>query len=198
MKKSTILFIFLSFLTTSILAQGYRTAAGLRLGTGQGSGIAVTVNQKLWNRTSFEGIVQPSFNNNESSVDLLIKQHQKVIFDRLNIFVGGGIHKNWRHQNHENAFKAHTGASGIIGAEVTFKKLNISWDYIPSLNVWGGDLFFQNQSAVSLRMVIIPKKKEEPKWKFWKKKKSRKEIRRDRRKKRKRKKNNSFSWKFWE
>lgn len=199
MKKTTIIFLF-SFLSSAVLfAQAYRTVGGLRLGTGSGSGIAISLGQKIGKKSTIEGIFQPSFNSSVSSADILYKQHNKILFKRFNIYTGAGLHKEWRPQDDENASKAHAGFSGIIGGEMTFKKLNVSWDYLPSVNVIGGDTKFQHQSAITLRMVIVPKKKKKINWKFWKKKKSKKEIRKERRaEKRKPKETKKPWWKVWE
>ncbi|MEM6967643.1 MAG: hypothetical protein AAF573_22970 [Bacteroidota bacterium] len=200
MKKIIITFLLFFGGSAALLAQAYRTVGGLRLGTGTGSGIALSLVQKVGKRSTIEGIFQPSFNNGFASADLLYKQHNKILFKRFNIYSGAGLHQEWRPKDDENASKAHTGFSGIVGGEITFKKWNVSWDYLPSVNVLGGDTKFRHQSAVTLRMVIVPKKKKKIHWKFWKKKKTKKEIRRERRAKKKKKSKAAEKpwWKVWE
>lgn len=200
MNKSNCLIILLIFTSQVICAQSYRTAVGLRLGTGAGP--ALSVQQKIAKYSTIEGIFQPNFRENISALDLLYEQHHKILIKRVNIYMGGGLRKEWRPTNHELELnqKADAGLVGIIGGEVTFKKLNVSWDYKPSVNVFGGDTHFAHQSAITLRVVIVKQKKKKINWKFWKKKKSKKEIRQEKRRKRKEpeKEKKKFNWKFWE
>ncbi len=206
MKKTAILFIF--FLSAQFLfAQSYRTAAGLRLGTGTGSGIALTVQQRVAKYGTIEGIFQPSFNGSVSSLDLMYEHHYKILFKRFNIYMGGGLHKDWRPDDHDDIDKADAGVVGIIGGEITFKRVGVSWDYKPFANVIGADdNFFGAQSAVSLRVILVQQKKKKIDWKFWEKDKSKKEKRQERKEKErkqkekeKKKKENADKpwWKVW-
>ena len=177
-------------------SQSYRTAAGLRLGTGAGP--ALSVQQKVAKYSTIEGIFQPNFSNNVSSLDLIYERHYKILFKRVNIYMGGGMHKNWYPVKTEFENEAHTGFVGIIGGEVTFKRVNVSWDYKPSTNVIGGETNFAHQSAITIRAIIVPQKKKKVNWKFWKKKKSKKEQRQDKRASKKNKSEKKKSkWKFW-
>lgn len=203
MKKSTILFLTFLMINSFVDAQSYRTTAGLRLGTGSGSGIAVSGAQRIAKHSTIEGIFQPSFNDNSGgALDLLYKQHNKILFKRFNLYTGAGLHKEWQPKNQELTDQADTGFSGIIGGEISFKKLNVSWDYLPSINVMGGKTNFQHQSAITLRMIIVPQKKKKINWKFWKKEKSKKEKRQERREERKKNKDKKEEkkswWKFWD
>lgn len=183
MKKIAITFCFLLCASSFLFAQSYRTAVGLRLGTGYGSGVAVSVQQRVAKYMTLEGIFQPNFSDNETSFDLLLERHHKILMKRFNIYMGGGLHKDWRPADHENIGKAHAGLVGIIGGEITFKKLNVSWDYKPNVNFLGGDTQLRHQSAITLRMIVVKQKKRKINWKFWKKKDSKKKKR---------------NWKFWE
>lgn len=205
MKKTAIIILITLLISSNNWAQSYRTAAGLRLGTGQGSGIALSVQQRVGKYSTIEGIYQPNFNDSESSLDLIYEHHNKILFKRFNIYTGGGLHKDWRPTDHENIDKAHFGFVGIMGGEITFRKISVSWDYKPSYSVVGGPGHFSHNSAITLRAIIVKQKKRKINWKFWEKDKSRKEKRQERRedrKKEKEKKKNKTEkkskWKFWE
>ena len=205
MKKTAIVIFLFLFIAQSNCAQSYRTAAGLRLGTGKGSGIALSVQQRVGKYSTIEGIYQPNINDSESALDLIYERHHKIIFKRFNIYTGGGLHKDWRPDNHENIDKAHFGMVGIMGGEITFKKLNVSWDYKPSYSVVGGPAHFSHDSAITLRVILVKQKKRKIKWKFWEKDKSRKERRQEKREdrkkekeKKKKKSEKKSKWKFWE
>ena len=172
-KTATILILF-SLYTSTLFSQAYRTAAGLRLGTGEGAGVALTVQQLISKGTTIEGIFQPSFNGSDAALDLIYEKHNKILFRRFNIYSGGGIHKVWRADNTENQSKADFGLVGILGGEMTFKKISVSWDYKPAMNLLGGSTNFSHQSAISVRMILVKQKKRKINWKFWKKKEKKK------------------------
>jgi len=206
MKKISLIITLLFLLSQVGNTQSYRTALGLRLGTGAGP--AISIQQKIAKYSTIEGIFQPNFRNNVAALDLIYERHYKVLFKRVNIYAGAGLHKDWRPKDHELALKekADLGFVGIIGGEVTFKKFNVSWDYKPSANVMGGDTHFAHQSAITLRAVIVKQKKKKINWKFWKKKKSKKELRKEKREEKKKSKEKEknkeekkkFNWRFWE
>lgn len=200
MKKSNLILTIFLLMSQLGISQSYRTAVGIRLGTGAGP--ALSVQQKIAKYSTIEGIFQPNFRNNISSLDLIYEQHYKILIKRVNIYMGAGLHKDWRPTDHELELKekADLGFVGIIGGEVTFKKLNVSWDYKPSVNVIGGDTHFAHQSAITLRAIIVKQKKKKINWRFWKKEKSRKEKRRDKRAARKQPKQEKkkINWRFWE
>ena len=199
MKKTNLIITLLLLIAQLGIGQSYRTAVGLRLGTGAGP--AISVQQKIAKYSTIEGIFQPNFKDNVSSFDLIYEQHHKILIKRCNIYMGAGLHKDWRPTNHEFEIneKADLGLVGIIGGEITFKKLNVSWDYKPSYNVVGGKSHFAHQSAITLRVVLVKQKKKKINWKFWKKKKSKKEQRKDKRAKKKapKKEKKKINWKFW-
>ncbi|MFK7774448.1 MAG: hypothetical protein AB8F94_20060 [Saprospiraceae bacterium] len=200
MKKTKLIITLLFLILQSGISQSYRTAAGIRLGTGAGP--AITIQQKIAKYSTIEGIFQPNFKDNVSSLDLIYERHHKILIKRVNIYMGAGLHKDWRPTNHELELdeKADAGFVGIIGGEVTFKKLNVSWDYKPSINMLGGDTHLAHQSAISLRVILVKQKKKKINWRFWKKEKSNKEKRKDKRaeKKKPAKEKKKINWRFWE
>ncbi|MES2776204.1 MAG: hypothetical protein V4722_18655 [Bacteroidota bacterium] len=171
--QKNILFFLMIFIGLSAQAQKYTTAAGIRLGTG----IGVTIQQAIGENKTIEGIVQKGFFNDLTSVSLLYEQHNKLFSKALNFYLGAGPHiglyskNNPKNIDRKNAF----GASFIGGLEFKFNKMLLSFDYKPSLNITGGDGFFDSQAGVSLRYIFIKAQKKkaekkEQKWKFWKKK----------------------------
>ena len=199
--KKNIVFVAFFLCSQVILAQSYRTAAGLRLGSGRGIGLSVQ--QKVAKYSTIEGIFSPSFNNRGASLDLLYEQHHKILIKRFNIYMGAGLHKDWRPSGDEKSSQADAGFVGIIGGEITFRKINVSWDYKPALNLLGGDTHLSGQSAITLRVILVKQKKKKINWRFWEKKKSKKEQRQDKRKKKKKsktakKEKKKFNWRFWE
>jgi hypothetical protein len=166
MKKIKLIISLIFLLSQITMCQSYRTAVGIRLGTGAGA--ELSVQQKVAKYSTIEGIFQPSFKDNISSLDLIYKQHYKILVKRVNIYLGVGLHKDWRPTNHQSEKKADAGFVGIIGGEVTLKKMNVSWDYKPSINVLKGENHLAHQSAITLRLIIVKQRKKKIKWRFWK------------------------------
>ncbi len=92
MNKSPILLVCLFFLTTGAFGQSYNTAGGLRVGQEFG----LTLKQRIWDHTTIEGIAQTNFLFTKTTTKLFIERHIPVITKRLNIYLGGGIHKTWK------------------------------------------------------------------------------------------------------
>ncbi len=153
-----------------------------------------TLQQRIAQNTSLEGIVQSSFQREEIMISLLVEQHYPVVHKGLNIYVGGGPHKGWNSQppspDKPKGIGDPLGFSLICGAELTLARLNISYDFKPAVNIRGGDKGIYLQSGVSVRYVFLTNKdykklqKENKKkarkkkggfdwkedWKIWKKK----------------------------
>ncbi len=146
-------------------AQRYRTAAGVRLGTGFG----LSVQQRLFKQSTLEGIFQvPLRTTDDTKLTLLYEEHRKLIGKRFNFYYGAGIHKGWAASKDD---PDPSGISLIAGVEMSLDRLNLSLDYKPSLNTFSGVRFFESQSALTLRYIILKQKKKKFNWKFWKKKK---------------------------
>ncbi|MFK7808978.1 MAG: hypothetical protein AB8F74_14330 [Saprospiraceae bacterium] len=174
MLRITLLSSLFLLLQNSLDAQHYRTAAGIRLGNEKTLGL--TVQQKIYKNFTLEGILQVAAGQNgQSSVILLAEQHQKILFKRLNLYYGLGLHKSWYNNTSPagEEFKHPSGVSAITGLELAVAKMTLSLDIQPNLNIFGGSEFLYTTTGVSLRYVIIkPKKKKRKKinWKFWEKK----------------------------
>lgn len=145
-------------------AQRYRTAAGVRMGTGFG----FTVQQKIGKQSTIEGIFQVPFRStDETMITLLYEEHKKLLGKRLNFYYGAGFHKGWAITSE---IPDPMGISLIGGIELSFDRLNVSLDYKPAINTFSGDRFFESHSAMSLRYIFVKQKKKKVNWKFWKKK----------------------------
>ena len=178
--KNSILVPLLMFFCTTLFSQAYFTAGGLRLGDEFG----ITVQQKVLKFTTVEGILQSGFRNKNTSLTVLLEQHKRLITKGLNFYLGAGVHKTWLDQNLTDPLVDDPfGVTVVLGGEFTLGRLNLSLDYKPQINVWGGQKDFVSQGALSARYVLvkrIKKKKKKQAWKFWQK---------DRKNKHKKKKN---------
>lgn len=176
--KYHILPIFFVFAATWLSAQSYITAGGLRLGTDWG----LTFQQRVLDHVSVEGIAQQSFQREEFMLTGLVERHYPIVFDGLNFYFGGGLHKGWNNQpvstENPNGVKDPFGITGIGGLELSLGRINISYDYKPALNLTGGEKAFYMQTGLSVRYVFYSnhdmKKKQRAK-----KKEARKEKIRD-------------------
>ncbi len=153
--KIRLLPILFFFTTTLLSAQSYITAGGIRLGTDWG----LTLKQRVLEHTTVEGILQSSFQREEFMVTGLVAQHYPVLFDGLNFYFGGGLHKGWNHQptsfENPDGFKNPFGVTAIGGLELTLGRLNISYDYKPAVNLVGGERRFYMQTGLSARYVFL-------------------------------------------
>ena len=192
MKRPTIVLFFLLAFSISGYSQLYTTALGLRMGTDWG----FTLQQRVLDKVTVEGIFQSSLQREEVMVTGLVQQHYPLITKGLNVYMGAGMHKGWNTSTPEPTqmevpvkTENPMGVTLAVGAEMTLGRLNISYDFKPAFNLQGGEKSFYTQSGVSLRYVIVKnkvfkkmkkkrKKKKKakakakrgtPKWQFWKK-----------------------------
>lgn len=179
--KSSLLICFFSFLSIlSLQAQSYNTALGVRLDTDWG----VSLQQRIGNKTTIEGLLQNSFKNDRFLATVLLEQHYPILIKRLNVYAGGGVHKLWE-TNNDTTFDSPIGLTAIVGAEFTIARVNFSWDFKPMLNI--GDNVSQRldaTTALTVRYVIskrdlIKSKEQRQKDKAKKKKKKAKQRKKD-------------------
>ncbi|MEZ4827629.1 MAG: hypothetical protein R3C61_15305 [Bacteroidia bacterium] len=136
--------IVLFFSVSGVFAQTYLTAAGVRLGNSYG----LTVNQRVMNKVTVEGILQNDFNNT-TYLHLLARRHKSILARRANVYFGGGPHFGLQSGNGGIA-----GVDAILGAEMTLAGLNISADFKPHITSGEGNGFGLN-TAVSVRYVFV-------------------------------------------
>lgn len=131
-------------------AQKYRTAVGLRLGSGNSG---VTVQQRIFEKTTLEGIAL--LRTREVTGTLLLQRHFHIFGPALNYYFGVGAHAG-RHKD----FGAVGGADALVGAEwkLPVVPLQVSFDFKPSLEL-NNDEWARFPTAFSVRYVLIREKK---------------------------------------
>ena len=134
--------------------QAYFTAVGARLGPA----IGVTLQQKIMERTTLEFLVHHRNFLDQTSAGVLIEKHMPLIMKNLNFYTGTGVQKTW-YQSEEYTGDDPWGIQFVFGAELTLSRFNVSWDFKPVVTVASDDPFFQGQSAISVRYVLINGKK---------------------------------------
>ncbi|SFG71391.1 hypothetical protein [Pontibacter chinhatensis] len=141
-------------------AQKYRTAAGVRL---DGDHFGVTVQQKLHDQATLEGIFQIAAR--EYSGTVLYEWHRPILGKRFNYYIGGGGHVG--NLKDKGAF---AGLDAILGVEYKINGLPflLSTDVKPALH-FNHDDWVHLSTGVSVRYVIVKEKKEKKKlWPFGK------------------------------
>lgn len=139
-----------------LAAQAYDAAIGMRLGTEWGATAQLRLPQ-IHKNFVLEAIVLSSLSKDEGTLTLLGKQHQPLLSRRLNLFYGAGLHAGWSNEvNTETGqtFNGPKGVTGVVGLEATFARFNISYDFMPALNVSGGASVLDTRTAVGVRYVI--------------------------------------------
>ena len=164
MKTSICILFLICGLSNFSEAQHYRMAAGVRMGTEFG----LSLQTKIINNLTLETIVNTSLSNNRQSVAFLLEDHKSLLTDRLNYYIGGGVSQSWTQDSLTNL---PGGATIIMGVELTLGRYNLSWDYRPSLSLWGTDeKKFRSETAITLRYIFWKEAKKKVNWKFWEKK----------------------------
>lgn len=150
-------------------SQRYGTALGLRFGNSDlNRTLGVTVQQRLTERVTLEGIIQSDFNRN-STFSLLAERHRPIISKRFNYYLGGGVAFG-----SEESFVKNPGTKEIIhtygnstfgvdlvaGIELTLANAVISLDYKPNVNISGREEFFRGQVGISARSVLVKSKEQ--------------------------------------
>ena len=153
--------ILFCFIANQLNAQSYITSLGLRAGTE----IGITIQQRLFKRNTLELILET--NRYRWCTTALIENHNRFIGKRVNFYTGAG-----GHYGEERAYGKYYGVTPIVGIEATIAGLTISWDYKPSINLFGGSTYVFHDSGLSIRHVIIKQPKKHFFKNLFKKKKS--------------------------
>jgi hypothetical protein len=156
------------------LAQRYGTAFGVRLGNAEVSRtLGLTVQQRILDRVTLEGILQSDFSKN-TTVSLLLQKHHPIISKRFNYYYGAGIGFGKEEsfvKNQETNQIIHTygnstvGVDFIAGVELTLANAVISMDYKPNVNLSGREEFYRGQVGISARTVLVKSKEQKRKQK---------------------------------
>lgn len=139
-------------------AQKYRTAAGVRL---ESDRFGVTVQQKIFEKSTLEGIVQVG--SREYSGTVLYEWHRPLLGKRFNYYLGAGGHVG--NLKDSGVF---TGVDGMLGVEYKVNGLPflLSADVKPAVHINHED-WIHLSSGVSIRYVIVKEKVEKKKlWPF--------------------------------
>ncbi len=150
--------ILFGSLTT--FAQRYRTAAGIRID----DGLQLTAQQYITNGWTLEGILHTSIMSDDLGLTVLGEKHHKILFRGFNFYTGAGMHyygvnaaRGMDTQPYNNVF----GVSGIVGAELSLGRLNLSVDFKPELHLSGNQVrpFDWNGAAISARYIFIKRER---------------------------------------
>jgi hypothetical protein len=148
--KKIILLSVLGLAAIHADAQAYITAVGARIGSDWG----LTLQQRLTKRITLEGIAESSASRDEVMLTGLLETHLPIFVRHFNLYGGAGIHKGWS-TNTRDFIDDPMGLTLIGGVELTLGRINLSYDFKPSLNVTGGERRFFTTSALSARFVLI-------------------------------------------
>jgi hypothetical protein len=148
MKRALLLAVTLVTLLYAFPSYGqmYRTAAGLRGGTGA----TVSYKHFLGREVAFEGILG-SFDYDYFGVSLLFQKHSDANLGRLQWYWGLGPYLTF-----SKAFTAF-GAMGAVGAEYSFSSIpiDISLDWTPRFRLSGApSKLFTRTVGVGIRYII--------------------------------------------
>ena len=137
-------------------AQAYDAAVGLRLGRASG----VSYAQRIAKRISLEAQLAAGVFDDGFTVAVLGRRHLPILGNRVNLFVGGGMHKGWGYTEQRAGEAAERtgnpfGLDGQVGAELALKRTNIAFDYSLQINLSGElNTFRPPGAALTLRYVI--------------------------------------------
>ncbi|MEP7196549.1 MAG: hypothetical protein ABI851_08515 [Saprospiraceae bacterium] len=155
--------ISLILCSISLSGQKYNTALGIRFGEDFG----ITLQQRIAKKTSIEGIINLYPNNKDLGFKVLLENHKSIITRRLNLYLGFGLH-SYRLSNEVTSYPG--GLSFVLGSEISIGRMNLSWDFLPSINLWNTpNTNLHYSTGFSFRYVLI----KEPKKKFFRKYSSR-------------------------
>jgi hypothetical protein len=176
MTKSALSLVFLLclLLPYQAFSQRYGTALGLRFGNSQlHRTVGVTVQQRVAQRVSVEGILQSDFARN-TNFSLLAEKHSPIISKRFNYYYGAGVAFGSEESFVKNSSTKeiiHTygnstyGVDLIAGIELTVANTVVALDYKPNINLSGREEFYKGQVGISARAVLVKSKEQKRKQK---------------------------------
>ncbi len=133
-------------------AQNYKTAIGIRFG----SEIGLTIQQIVGKHQTLEGIISTGIRNKDAKVALLWEDHYPMLGKRFNLYYGVGV--NFNLPNTQNtSFVRQPGATGLVGAELSFGRYVFSIDTRPIVNFRAGSsqCIFENMAAFSVKYILV-------------------------------------------
>lgn len=141
MKKiiSASLFLAAIAFTTTVSAQSYKTAVGVRLSSSQAMvNNSISLKHFLNERSAIEALF--SFGD-PLAIGALYEVHKPFSSEGLQWFYGGGGYlgfvKSWNPNKNRNETDVNVGAQGVVGLDYKFTNLplNLSLDWKPELNL---------------------------------------------------------------
>jgi hypothetical protein len=179
-KKFFLLSLYVVVIFCKAKAQHYGTAAGIRIANSDISRtLGLSVQQRVADKFTVEGILQTDFNRN-TMASLLLERHHSLISKRFNYYYGAGFAVG----NEESFVKnpltkeiIHTygnsisGLDLIAGIEMKISKAVISLDYKPNINISGREEFFHGQVGISARTVLVKSSEQKRKQRLRRKRK---------------------------
>ncbi len=148
MKKLISSIAFLA-ICSCVFAQNYNTAGGLRVS----NGIGLTIQQRVADQITVEGIAFTSFNTGYLAV--LGEYHGKLIRKGFNWYAGAGVHTGYERNVDNNP----SGMLAVVGLEMKVKRFVISADVMPRANFVGGSKVFDFNPGFSARYILIERPK---------------------------------------
>lgn len=163
--------ILYCLLQQPLLAQSYKTAAGVRVD----NGVNLSVQQYLFNNWTAEGILHTPFGSDNVGLTLLAERHRKILFRGANFYYGAGGHYYWQNdvkdaEDPDRTAANIAGLSFIGGLEMSLGRLNFAVDWKPELHLnSGADRAFNwTGASVSVRYIIDKRERKQVKdWKVW-------------------------------
>ncbi len=141
MKKIISVSLFLAAIafTTTVSAQSYKTAVGVRLSSSQAMvNNSISLKHFLNERSAIEALF--SFGD-PLAIGALYEVHKPFSSEGLQWFYGGGGYlgfvKSWNPNKNRNETDVNVGAQGVVGLDYKFTNLplNLSLDWKPELNL---------------------------------------------------------------
>lgn len=170
----SILLLLLFQLPIQVFSQRYGTALGLRFGNSEfNRTIGLTLQQRLVEKITLEGILQSDFSRN-TTLSILAEKHSPIISKRFNYYFGAGVAFGNEESFVKNEIEKeiiHTygnatfGVDLIAGIELTVANAVISLDYKPNINLSGREEFYRGQVGISARTVLVKSKEQKRKQK---------------------------------
>ncbi len=151
-RMNKIVIALLICLPFTAYSQKYVTAGGIRMSK---EGIGLSLQQKVFDHTTVEGIVL--FNLNETSVGGLLEYHNNLLFTKsLNTYIGAGP----VYGKFYNADSSYWGANVVFGLEykVLLLPFVVSADIKPTVKP-GQDDWFNIGMGITFRYVLIKEKR---------------------------------------
>ncbi len=151
-------------MSSRVSAQGYGTAAGVRL---ESTGIGLTIQQQVALHSTVELMFTSGFSNKMTNVTALYEKHVSLITRGLNFYVGIGPHMNFVDKEKYPTLSNSGGIAAIAGMELNIGSLSMSADFKPQLNIGGNGDLFDSHVGISFRYIIFDRFIRDDSWKFW-------------------------------